>query len=328
MARCYVCGRRASVYVSYLGDYLCSEHFAEYFERRFLEAVRFYKLVERGERVAVAVSGGKDSLTTLYLFSRFAGELGVEVFGVAVDEGIAGYREYKLEALRSLAGRLGVEIIVGSFKEYFGFTLDEAVKALREKGFKVKPCSVCGVLRRYVMNHAAREAGADKLATGHNLDDEVQVFVMNALKNHVEGILREGIVSERVEEGDLVPRIKPLYFIPEKEVLAYTLIRNIYTPFVECPYIVYALRHPIRHWVNEVEDSSPGFKYRVLAVKELARKTARKPSRKPSRCAVCGEPSSRPLCKTCLYRAYLDERYRRVVEEKVGKLRFSTYGLE
>jgi len=322
-----VCGRRASVFVSYLGDYLCTEHFVEYFERRVYDTITHFRLVEEGDRVAVAVSGGKDSLTTLYLLSKFSERLRIEVFGVAVDEGIAGYREYKLEALRSLAEKIGVEIFVGSFRDYFGFTLDGAVKVLKERGFTIKPCSVCGVFRRYVMNTVAREHGATKLATGHNLDDETQVFVMNALKSHVEGILREGIFSE--EAGPkLVPRIKPLYFVPEKEVLTYTLIKNIYTPFVECPYIVYAMRHPIRHWINEVVDSNPGFKYRLLASKELTRNKLETPTKRPTHCRICGEPSANPICKTCLYRAYLDEKYREIVEEKMGKINFKRYGLE
>ncbi len=313
-AKCFVCGSKAVAYVPYLGEYLCKEHFIEYFERRVFETLRSFKLVAPGDRVAVAVSGGKDSLTTLYLLKKFSGKLGFEVFGVAVDEGIAGYREYKLQALSALAEELGVRIFVGRFEDYFGMTLDEAVKRLKEKGMEYKPCSVCGVFRRYVMNKLARELGATKLATGHNLDDEVQVFVMNALKAHVEGVEREGIASATVGEG-LVPRIKPLYFITEKEVLTYTLLRGIHTPFVECPYIVYALRHPIRRWINAVEDKAPGFKYRILAVKELSRKKLPETLEGAQKCRVCGEPSSKPVCKACIFRAYLDPGFAGRVEK-------------
>lgn len=319
MARCMVCGEPAVARVSYLGGYLCREHFVEFFEKRVWETLVRFRLVEEGDRVAVAVSGGKDSLTTLYLLKKFSGRLGFSVFGVAVDEGISGYREYKLEALRRLSERIGVRVVVGGFREYVGMTLDEAVARLRERGFKIKPCSVCGVFRRYVMNRVARENGATRLATGHNLDDEVQVFVMNALRAHVEGISREGLKTRLGEEG-LVPRIKPLYFIPEREVLIYSMLVGLETPFVECPYVVYALRHPVRHWINHVEEEQPGFKYRLLASKELFRKRLGGGGVKTSRCVVCGEPSSKPVCKACLFRAYLDEDYRRhvirVLEER------------
>lgn len=302
--RCFVCGERASVYVSYLGEYLCSDHFVEYFERRVEATLKWFRLVRPGDKVAVAVSGGKDSLTTLYLMKRFSSEMEFDVFGIAVDEGIAGYREYKLEALRSLAREIGVGIYVVSFKDLFGITLDEAVAVLRERGFEIKPCAVCGVFRRYALNRAARELGATRLATGHNLDDEIQVFVMNLIKAHVDGIVREGIATEPAGER-MVPRIKPLYFIPEKEVLAYTLIKGIQTPFVECPYIVYALRHPVRHWLNEVEDEEPGSKYKVLAVKELLRITLPPPPKEMMLCRICGEPTSHPTCRACELKSYL-----------------------
>lgn len=287
-----------------MDEYLCSEHFVEYFERRVRAALEWYRMVERGDRVAVAVSGGKDSLTTLYLMTKFSGELGYEVFGIAVDEGIAGYREFKLEALRNFSDKLGVRVHVVSFKELFGLTLDEAFKALVERGLEVKPCAVCGVFRRYALNKAARELGAKKLATGHNLDDEVQVFVMNLLKAHIDGVVREGVVSEPGEEA-FVPRIKPLYFIPEKEVLAYTLIKGIHTPFVECPYIVYALRHPVRRWLNAVGSEDPGMKYRVLAMKEVFRNVLPPPPKTLGRCRVCGEPTSHRVCRACELKAYI-----------------------
>lgn len=288
----------------YLGEPLCAKHFVEYFEKRVRAALEWFRMVEQGDKLAVAVSGGKDSLTTLYLLTKFSGELGYEVFGVAVDEGIAGYREFKLAALKDFASRLGVNVHVVSFRELFGLTLDEAFKALAERGLKVKPCAVCGVFRRRALNRAARELGATKLATGHNLDDEVQVFVMNLLKAHIDGIVREGVVSEPSEEA-LIPRIKPLYFISEKEVLAYTLIKGINTPFVECPYIVYALRHPVRRWLNSIEDEDPGVKYRVLATKEVFRNILQTPPKALKRCEICGEPTSHRICRACELKAYV-----------------------
>ena len=319
MPSCMVCGGRASVYVPYLGGHLCGRHFVEWFEGRVRETVERFGLIVEGDRVAVAVSGGKDSLALLSLLSRWSGEMGFEVFGVAVDEGIRGYREYKLEALRRLAGELGVEIRVGGFREYLGFTLDEAVEVLRRRGMEFSPCSLCGVFRRYVMNRVAREYGATKIATGHNLDDEVQVYVMNLLKAHLEGVVREGIASVEGGEG-LVPRIKPFYFVREKETLTYALLRGIWTPFVECPYVVYALRHVVRHWVNRVASGDGEFKYRLLASKEAVRGLLGASGRRAGRCVVCGEPSSKPVCKACLFRAYVDRGYARLVRGRVAGL--------
>ena len=317
MPSCYICEEKAVIKVPYLGEYLCREHFIEYFERKFKLTLIHYSLIKPGDKVAVAVSGGKDSLTTLYLLKKFSHELRFDVFGIAINEGITGYREYKLDALKEISRKMNIRIVIASFKEFFNMTLDDMVNILREKKFEIKPCSICGVFRRYVMNKVAREYGATKLATGHNLDDEIQVYVMNVLKGHFDGIVRETISTPAGEKG-LVPRIKPLYFLTEKEILVYTLIKGIKSPFVECPYVIYALRHPVRRWINKVEESIEGFKYKVLTIKELYRGSIGTIQRRTMLCKICGEPSSKTICKTCDYRAYLDPQYKEYVIKSIS----------
>ncbi|HDD33576.1 MAG TPA: TIGR00269 family protein [Thermofilaceae archaeon] len=304
MPKCMLCSSKAAVKIPYLGGHLCSTHFSQYFERRFLQTLERFGMVREGEKVAVAVSGGKDSLTLLYLFSKYRRVLGVELVAVAIDEGIGGYRERKLMAARRYAGEWGVELVIKSFKEAFGFTLDEAVEALMRGGLRYKPCTVCGVLRRYLLNRAALELGADKLATAHNMDDEAQAFLMNMVQASFRALSREGPVSGRVHEK-LVPRIKPLYFAPEREVAAYALIQGIESPPVECPYIAYSTRHIIRRWLNRVELDERSVKYRVLALKELLREPLREGAESFRTCRVCGMPSSGEVCKACSLTAYV-----------------------
>lgn len=304
MPKCWVCGSRAVARIPYLGLHLCETHFSEYFERRFLETIERMSMVRRGERVAVAVSGGKDSLTLLYLFSKYRRKLGVEVIGIAVDEGIKWYRELKLEALKGYAKSWEVELRIESFKARFGFTLDEAVKALMEVGLVLKPCSICGVLRRYLLNETALKVGADKLATAHNMDDEVQVFLMNLIRANLGSLGREGATT-RVVHKALVPRVKPFYFTREKEVAAYALLQGIESPIVECPYVVYSARHVIRRWLNVVEMEDEHVKYRILALKELLSSTSGRVCEGLTTCQVCGMPSSQSICRACLFSSYV-----------------------
>lgn len=305
--KCDICGDRAIAYVKHLGAYLCKGHFVDYFEARVKRTLLRFKLVAPGDRVAVAVSGGKDSIATLYLLKMFSRELGYEVFGLAVDEGIQGYREYKLDALKKIASSVGVRLLVASFREYLGCSLDEAAKILLERGLEIKPCTVCGVFRRYVINKVAREMGATKLAMGHNLDDEIQVYLMNLLKGNIANLSREGIMTGTVQHHKFVRRIKPLYFILEKETLIYTRIRGLYTPFVECPYVVYSMRHNIRRWINRLEFEEPGSKLKFMASKELlvALLEGRGTEMGLNTCRVCGEPSSGYTCRACQLRSYL-----------------------
>jgi len=297
---CGLCGGEAVARVDYLGTHLCERHFREYFEGRVLATIRGLGMLERGEHVGVAVSGGKDSLALLYLLARYRDLLGVELTAIAVDEGIEWYRGYKLEALRRYAGAWGVGVEVRSFRDVYGFTLDEAVRALVEDGLRVKPCTVCGVFRRYVLNKAALELGVDRLATAHNMDDEAQVFLMNALKAQLDALARERPSSGRLH-GLLVPRVKPFYFVKEKEVMVYALLSGIETPRVECPYIAYSTRHVIRRWLNAVELEDPQVKYRLVAMKEVLAGLAPGPEGEPRTCRVCGMPSSRDVCKSCHY---------------------------
>lgn len=295
---CSLCGARAVTKLAYSGAYLCAEHFIRHFEEKALRTVKAFRMLERGERVAVAVSGGKDSLALLYFLSKYRSSLEVELVAVLVDEGIRGYRPPKIDAAERYAKEWGIDLVVRSFEEEFGYTLDDAVRKLVADGLRYKPCTVCGIFRRYALNKAALELGADKVATAHNLDDEAQAFLLNAAQANYGAIAREGPVTPRAHPK-LVPRVKPFYFIPEKEVLIYALLQKIETPDVECPYIVYSSRHVLRRWLNAVSEGDPAAKHRVMAVKAILSKLAEREIESFQSCAICGMPSSGSICKAC-----------------------------
>jgi len=291
-------------WIPYSGVHLCARHFVQRFESRALWAVEKLGMIRRGERVAVAVSGGKDSLALLRLLSKHRDRLSIELVAVLIDEGIRGYRPRKVEAAERYAREWGVELVVRSFRDLLGLTLDEAVARLMEGGLRYKPCTVCGVFRRYALNAVALELGADKLATAHNLDDEVQAFLLNMAQASFAAIAREGAATPR-SHPKLVPRVKPFYFIPEKEVLVYALLQGIETPEVECPYIVYSTRHVFRRWLNAVAEMDPTVKHRVMALKVMVSGRVEAPREPLRSCTLCGMPASKGVCKACELRGYL-----------------------
>jgi len=309
MYTCGICGERANIVLKARNLSLCSKCFVEWFEDNVRENIIKWDMVRRGDVVAVATSGGKDSLTTLYLMNKMARDFSIRVLGLHVNEGIKGYREFKLKALIDFCRKHDIELHIVSFKEYFGYALDEMIEKARSRGKMVyKPCTICGVFRRYLINLYARKLGATKVATGHNLDDEVQVFIMNIFNNNMMNIAREKAVTGIAFSPKFVPRIKPLYSLYEKEVVMYAYLKGIRTPHVECPYVVYSSRHLIRHMINELEYLNPGFKLKLLEAKEKAQRML---SREYSRymvvgeCKICGEPSSGDICKACQLRSYL-----------------------
>lgn len=309
LVKCSFCDRQA-VYVNRIsGLAYCRIHFIEYFERKARKTIRKYNMLNPGDHVVVGVSGGKDSMALLHFLLKLKKKIpGLEVTAVLVDEGIKGYREKTIPTLVNYAEKHSVKYIIASFKDYIGATLDEIVQKSFELKLPYMPCSYCGVFRRHVLNTVAREVGATVLATAHNLDDMVQTYLMNLINNSWDRILSLAPVRSSSEEY-IVKRIKPFYEIPEKETALYALLNGLIQPeFNQCPYVKYNVRFTIRKLVNELEDKYPGSKYgllrSLLELIELQNK-AKLVEKNFERCAICGNPSSHPVCRACVFRAHL-----------------------
>jgi len=110
-------------------------------------------MLQRGDKVGVAVSGGKDSLSLLEVLSRLSETKRYELVALTVDEGVEGYREESMEHASWLANKLGVTHVVVSYKGLYGFDLDTALDWEGERD--VSSCSMCGIFRRRAIDEAA-----------------------------------------------------------------------------------------------------------------------------------------------------------------------------
>ncbi len=290
---CTKCHERAIISQRYSGQHLCQDHFIQDFERRVAETVQRNEMVKEGERIAVAVSGGKDSTALLFCLCRILAKRDVELVAVTVDEGIAGYRDDTIKAAKAIAERLGVELHIVSFREEYGYDLDEMVP-----GKKVAPCTYCGVFRKNALNRAAKRLEADKVATGHNQDDEAQTIMMNYLKGDFERLMR--FRPWRAQRG-LVPRIKPLREMPEKEIALYCMVNEVFTESRECPYANLSLRADVRDMLNDLESQFPGTKQSTVRgfEKIVAKAQGSYAQMDLAACKECGEPCVKELCKAC-----------------------------
>ena len=199
---------------------LCKIHFINYFEDKVFKTISKYNLIDKNDKLCVAASGGKDSLTVLYLTKKYLEFRNISMdtlFALAIDEGIEHYRAKTLVDLRKFCEEHTITLYVVEAKQEFNYTLDEAFPIIN-KGTKKKPCNICGVWRRYLLNKYARKYGATKVITGHNLDDEAQAIMMNFLRNRLDLNSRLGPISGTVKDKRFVPRIKPLFFTSEKAV--------------------------------------------------------------------------------------------------------------
>lgn len=292
---CDICGRDAVTYIRYNGTHLCAEHFMSYVEKRVKREIRKQIDVSRGDRIAVAVSGGKDSMVALKLLSSvFNDRNGVEVHAITIDEGIAGYRPPSVDVVRRFCLDNGVEFHLRSFSE-LGVTMDEVAPVSGDSS----PCTYCGVFRRMLMNDEARRIGARCLATGHNLDDTAQSIMMNFVRGDVERLAR--MAPHTIIRPGLVPRFLPLREIPEKETLLYALVSGLEFWDGVCPYWEAALRNQYRSVVDELEDRSPGARYGILSSFDSIRPMLLSglPQSDMHPCPRCGEPTVGDRCKSC-----------------------------
>lgn len=172
-----------------------------------------YNLINEGEKIAIALSGGKDSVLTLHALKNYweNADFDFELVAISVDEGIEGYRQHGIDSAVSNAKLCDVPLIQKSFLEEESFALDDIYSYFKSA------CIPCGVFRRNILNKTAYEIGADKIATGHNLDDEIQSFLMSFSRGETVKFSKFGPELNQIHEK-LVPRIKPLWNTPEKEV--------------------------------------------------------------------------------------------------------------
>ncbi len=300
---CTVCKRRdAFFFRPYSGEKLCKKCFVESIEAKVRATIAKYQMFSFDDRIAVAVSGGKDSLSLLHILAKMERlRPKASLVAVTVDEGIKGYRDEALAIAAANCKKLGIAHQVVSFKELYGFTLDEIVAKAQRKGKReLTSCAYCGVLRRRALNVAARDVDADKIATAHTLDDEVQTILLNIFRGDILRLAKEKPVTDEVHPR-FVRKVKPFCEIPEKESALYAYVKKIRFQNAPCPYASEALRNDVRFMLNRMEEKHAGAKFTVFksierirpALDEIAKKADFK------ECIECGEPASSDLCKAC-----------------------------
>ena len=297
---CSLCGEPAVLHRRHDGQNLCSAHLVADLEQRVAGTIALQQQVLPGDCVAVALSGGKDSTALLLVLHRLFGSRDdIRLVAVTVDEGITGYREATVRSAERLVRKLGVAHITVSFGELFGNTLDTFLT-----GREVPACTVCGILRKKALVVGAERAGATKLATGHNLDDEAQSVLMNVLRGDLMRLVRN---SGAQSGGRFIPRIKPLLYVQEKEIATYLMVQGIWEDLPECPYAVHALRREVRSMLSALEYRHPGTMRRLIENKkiietEFSKKACGEPV---GSCRECGDPCSGELCQFCQLRRSL-----------------------
>ncbi len=294
--KCSICGDKAVTRIPYAKLLLCKNHFIEFLIKKVERTIKRYGLTSRNSLIVVGVSGGKDSMTLLDVLKELMlKNREFRILAVHIDLGIPGYSNELREVVIKYCNESDIPLLVLDLKELVGASLPELSKRASRP-----PCSVCGIVKRFLLNAVAIECGADAIATGHNADD----ICMYALKSFLlqDYISLSKLVPRTKPVKGAVPRIRPLYEVYERETTLYAMLKNV--PFVrmQCPYTPKkSLDNQLKELINNLEDLYPSTK--IAFLRNLAKNINTIENSAPfipiSTCSVCGLVASGNICAFC-----------------------------
>ncbi len=279
----------------------CTEHYLEWFVDQTARTIEKYHMFPPQANLLVAVSGGKDSLSLWDVLWR----LGYRADGLYINLGITGSQDYS-NASEGYAQRFAVErglhLRVVNIPSSYNRSIPDL--ANRTGRGEKRPCAVCGLAKRHIMNRVAQENGYQVLTTAHNLDDEVAVLLGNALSWQVDLLRRQAPVLEA--KPGFVRKAKPFCRFYERETAAYAILRGIEFIEDECPFAEGSKQLEYKEILNKLEVEHPGAKMNFYASFQQARKTGfleaavQDPDDLQNTCPNCGQLTSRRgLCAFC-----------------------------
>ncbi len=299
--KCRKCENKASIHMRQHKLALCKEHYLEWVPEQTERFVQKYEMFTPDEKILVAVSGGKDSLSLWHILVK----LGYQADGLYLGLGIDGGINYSHESQRlteEFAARNNLKLHVVDIEKEYGQPIP--VIAQRSHRGDGKPCAVCGLAKRHEMNRVARDLGYDVLATGHNLDDEAAVLFGNTLNWSSDYLLRQGPVLPGTP--GLTRKVKPLCRFYEREMTAYAILSEIEYIYEECPFAEGSQSIFYKESLNQLETARPGakliFYLNFLEAKKsgnlFLEKNVEMAHLHP--CPKCGQPTSTPdFCSFC-----------------------------
>jgi uncharacterized protein (TIGR00269 family) len=291
--KCRRCKAPALIDVRRHNAAFCADCFVHHCQEQVRRAIDGFDMIRPGERVLIAVSGGKDSLGAWELLV----DLGYETDGLYLGLGIGGYSDASGRYARDFAASRGLKLTEIDIPAEYGFDIETAAATVRRP-----PCGACGLSKRHLFNQAALDGGYDVVATGHNLDDEAAVLFGNVLRWDAEYLGRQYPVLPA--SPGFVRKVKPLVRLSEREMAAYCVIRGIDYIVEECPMAEGNRHLAYKEALNTLEQKSPGAKANFLfsflerghdrfaadAETERAELTP---------CTVCGSPTTGEVCAFC-----------------------------
>lgn len=272
--------------------------YIEEFEAKVKKTIEDYKLLSKDDKIIVACSGGKDSTTILYLLNKW----GYNVEGLIIDLHIGTWSGKNLKNLKNVCEQNNIKLNIVDLREELGGSMCFIRSQVQAKE-KLNNCTVCGIIKRWILNRYTREAKATKIVTGHNIDDEAEAVLMNLFRRTMRLAAAMGPRPGMIEDKKFIPRIKPLYFCLNSEIKKYSQEMKFPVEYAPCPCSTDVFRRNIRDILTNFEKEDPKIKENiVLNFLEIVPKIRNKLKTEKSiiqYCIKCGEPATKDICQTC-----------------------------
>ena len=291
--KCRRCKAPALIDVRRHNAAFCADCFVHHCQEQVRRAIDAFDMIRPGERVLMAVSGGKDSLGAWDLLV----DLGYDTDGLYLGLGIGDYSDASGRYARDFAAARDLKLVEIDIPGDYGFDIETAAATVRRP-----PCGACGLSKRHLFNQAALDGGYDVVATGHNLDDEAAVLFGNVLRWDAEYLGRQYPVLPA--SPGFVRKVKPLVRLSEREMAAYCVIRGIDYIVEECPMAEGNRHLAYKEALNTLEQKSPGAKANFLFSflergHERFAADAETERAELTPCTVCGSPTTTEVCAFC-----------------------------
>ncbi len=292
--KCDRCENLAVYSRKYSGENLCSDCFSNSILRKTAKTISKYNMIKNDDLVCVAVSGGKDSLALLQILNQMSKTHNFRINAITVDEGIPGYRDEALGIVDKFCSELNIDHKIYSYKDLFDLTLEDALDLRGDE--KTSSCSICGILRRRAFDHATKDCNADVIATGHNLDDNLQTFLINMLSGDTNRI---GWMDPDTSSNS-IRKIKPFCEIYESEIVFYAFTNNIPFQSEPCPHMNEGIRTEIREFLNSLEVLHSGIKNNLFnSTVKISQIVKDSNYKQKTICSNCGNECTGKICSVC-----------------------------
>lgn len=296
--KCKRCKATAIISLPSHNTGFCEACFRDFFTNQVKRGIEQEKLLDPQDRVLVALSGGKDSLSLMLELKR----QNYDVTGLHIDLGIGESSRLARKGVENFCKKHDLQLIVKDM------TLEGLPIPLVKEKLRRPICSACGKIKRYYFNKTALDLGFTALATGHNLDDEISRLFSNTMRWDVAYLSDQGPCLNT--EAGFARKIKPLWRLSEFETATFAFIEDIEYHYAPCPYSQGASFSYYKTLWHELELHMPGRKLAFYgdflrrgraAFQNLP--VAPKDEVRP--CTICGFPTSTGHCGVCRIREVL-----------------------